>query len=185
MSHRLLRLRLALELTQAEAATRCGVGRNTWRAWETAGNWNPDKLPFLLPGLPFIGWVADGTWTSALGLCEALEAEQDLATDGKWTLPFHTYLLPEVGREIQIVCHVGDQYWWPVTAIKADRGILYATAAGDVEPSSVLGVRPPSPTAVRVSGAAGEVGTSTPSGPSPIGEDDSLTGPDGTLKEPR
>ena len=55
------------------------------------------------------------------------------------------------------------------------------TAAGDVEPASVLGVRLPSPTANRVSGAAGEGGTSTPSGLSPIGEDDSLTGPDGTL----
>ena len=67
--------------------------------------------------------------------------------------------------------------WAPVLVIRADHGIIYATAAGDIEPSSVLGVRLPSPTANRVSGAAGEGGTSTPSGPSPS---DSLTGPDGT-----
>lgn len=143
MVTRLLRLRLALGLTQDEAARRTGVSVPTWRAWERVSEFGEGPWPSakrtqrLVPGALLQVWLLDGGFERGRDIC------RDVGKDLAEVACLEAHILPEVGRSIFIVWPDDLEEWREITGMRLDgRRLIYETARGDVPVEQVLGVRP-------------------------------------------
>ena len=134
MTFRLLRLRIALGLTQAQAASRCGVTPATFGSWETCDSVPVAKSGKLLPMCPLQAWLLEGNREKAVNIVRHVAFSRG---SSGYVHEFEAILLPEPGRQV-----LTDDGWTTVTAIERHgRGVRYVTGSGWLSPYQVRSVK--------------------------------------------
>ena len=132
MTFRLLRLRIALGLTQAQAAARCGVTPATFGSWETVDNVPAEKSARLMPGVPLQAWLLEGNYERGTNLVRHIARDRGMAVK-----ELEAILLPEPGREV-----LTDDGWRIITSIERHgRGVRYVSGSSRISHFQVRSVK--------------------------------------------